>query len=208
MLPLDLSGKCFNRLTVIKKHSKNKDGHIMWECLCSCGNKKVIVGSNIYRGATKSCGCLNVERSIKALTKHGYKYKLIYGVWQSMRQRCSNKKHKQYQHYGARGITIDERWQEFTEFYSDMGEPPFKGASIDRIDNDKGYSKENCRWATRKEQANNRRSSLLFEVNGVIMNAKEASLLLGGDKGLVSDRINRGWSVREAFTVPRHTKTV
>jgi hypothetical protein len=150
----NISGRRFGRLIANVRIGKK------WLCACDCGQTKEINPSNLKRGFTKSCGCMNREMSAKrnAMLKqtHGMTNSVEYKTWQGMHQRCGNPKDKDYRHYGARGITVCERWGSFQNFYEDMGDKP-DGLSIDRIDNDAGYSLDNCRWATPVTQANNKR---------------------------------------------------
>jgi hypothetical protein len=124
-----------------------------WICQCDCGNTKEVEGGNLRRGRIVSCGC-----HIQAVkTTHNKSNSRAYTIWCSMLTRCSNPNHKNYRHYGGRGITVCESWQNsFEAFYNDMGDPP-ENLTLDRIDNEKGYSKDNCRWATWEEQNNNQR---------------------------------------------------
>lgn len=167
---IDLRGKQIGRLYVIDFHHKSKRTYY-YECKCDCGN--VCIKSSAYLLSRKyaphpSCGCWHRELSIASSTKHshGHRNNRTYKTWVEMKMRCLNPTNHAYKDYGARGITVCDRWNNsFEEFLSDMGERPH-GKSLDRIDNNKGYCPENCRWATPKEQCNNRRSNFLMTLNG------------------------------------------
>lgn len=157
--------------------AKNHGTKLAWTCSCDCGASHIAAGVYLRNGTVKSCGCLRrdlgVERG-RANRKHGHgstgKESVEYRTWGSMRSRCLNSGHKQYANYGGRGITICQRWLDsFQAFFDDMGSRPSKAHSIDRIDNSKGYSPENCRWATRKEQNRNKRGNVLLTIKGRTM---------------------------------------
>ncbi|MCK5015416.1 MAG: AP2 domain-containing protein [Candidatus Omnitrophica bacterium] len=152
----DLTDQKFGRLTVICRVENDKNGIAVWRCLCVCGNIKNIRGNNLVRG-TKSCGCLQKESASKCFMTHGMRNTSEYKVWLDIRQRCNNPNNKSYVNYGGRGITVCEKWLKFENFFEDMGNRP-DGLTIERIDNDKGYYKENCKWATYSEQGRNKRS--------------------------------------------------
>ena len=145
-----MKNKRFGKLVGLSYEYTGKEG-AYWIFKCDCGNEKVINGASVRRGATTSCGCYGDERRVETHTKHGMANTRTYNVWVGIKQRCLNPKNDSYENYGGRGITIPEKWMDFQGFYEDMGEAP-KGRSIERVNNDESYSKENCIWADRSTQ--------------------------------------------------------
>jgi hypothetical protein len=161
---LKIEGQKFNRLTAIKALAPHpKTRRIMWEFLCDCGGSIITSAVLVSRGETKSCGCLQKEKArAKALRenfRHGGYGTAEYAIWSGMKQRCFNPRSKHFKDWGARGITVCDRWLSFPNFLSDMGFKPSPHHSIHRIDNDGNYEPSNCKWATAKEQCTNRRPS-------------------------------------------------
>jgi len=154
----DLTGKRYSRLVVVKEIKKRKNEKIFWECLCDCGNKTNVQSYHLKSGKIKSCGCLRQE-TVSLLNKtHGMSNTYEHGVWRTMIERCYNKKAINYKNYGARGITVCDRWlTSFENFIQDMGIRPSTNHQIDRINNNKSYNLKNCKWSTRVEQCINRR---------------------------------------------------
>ena len=145
----NIANQRFGRLLALEPNGANRHRKTMWLCRCDCGKMLTVCGNALRSGNTQSCGCKRPY--------HRRSTTSIWISWKNMRQRCCNQNHKNYKDYGGRGIVICDRWNSFINFLTDMGEPP-PGTSLDRINNDHGYEPGNCRWATPKEQANNRRN--------------------------------------------------
>jgi hypothetical protein len=166
---INLIGQKFNKLVATKYMGQNKFAKSLWLCKCDCGNQKIILGDNLIRKETKSCGCLRIEMAFKKNLKHGHskrgKHSKTYNIWQSMIQRCTNLKCSNYKNYGGRGIKVSKRWMKFENFLADIGECPIN-KSLDRIKNNKGYYPKNCKLSTSKEQNRNKRTNVFIKING------------------------------------------
>lgn len=170
----DLTGQCFGRLTATEVAGANKKGNLLWECRCSCGNTVIVESSNLVSGSTLSCGCLKKERAAEHVPKtptgqtspaykhggtSGGKRTRLHRIWQNMKSRCTNPRCTSFPYYGGRGITVCNEWLSDFSAFRDwaLANGYADDLTIDRVDVDKGYSPDNCRWATKAEQSRNRR---------------------------------------------------
>lgn len=205
---IDLMGHQFGRLTVIKRVDNANDGHARWLCRCACRKITIVRSNNLRNGTTRSCGCLAIDNTKQRSVIHGYARKnksKIYQIWRSMINRCTNINSKDYKNYGARGIRVCKRWFKFENFLTDMGERP-DNMTLDRVDNNGNYCKENCRWATIKQQHRNMRSNIFFTINSETKCLKEWCEIRNLKYSTVSMRINQyGWNIEEALEfIPRN----
>jgi hypothetical protein len=176
----NLVGERFGRLVVLDDYGTNKKQNVLWRCMCECGGFAVSTAYDLRKGRVKSCGCLLREglATKHGMAREGKNRSPTYNVWASMVQRCTNPKDKGYKAYGGRGITVCPKWKKFEGFFADMGECP-NGLSLDRRDNDKGYKASNCYWATKAEQARNKRSTVWVNLKGKRVVVKDALRFLG-----------------------------
>ncbi|MBW4444404.1 MAG: hypothetical protein KME10_24925 [Plectolyngbya sp. WJT66-NPBG17] len=195
---INLAGQTFGRLTVIKSVGKDKDSKTIWECLCVCGQTKLVITNRLRRGITQSCGCLYTDSH----KKHGRSHSPLYRVWSQMKGRCTNPKHPKYASYGGRSITVCDRWLDFSNFAQDMGERPSPQHSIDRIDNNGNYSPENCRWATSVVQAGNKRTNRFLTYQNKTLTLKQWADELSLSKAKIRQRLERGWDIERTLTTP------
>lgn len=203
---IDISGKTFNDLTVLEPAGQDKQGYFIFKCECVCGKICEVRGNGIKSGHNKSCGCRNARSSYK----HGMTKTKFYNCWRGILKRSTLKSRKDYNRYGGRGIKICNEWKDFEVFKGDMHESfkehvktnGEKFTSLDRIDNNKGYYKSNCRWATPKQQANNRSNNLIVEFNGENKTIAEWANEYGLNYQTLRDRIYKsGWDIKTALTL-------
>lgn len=196
MIGEDLTGKRYGLLSVIYKTKQNDGRAYYWKCVCECGNEKLATSGNLKHGLVKSCGCLRKLTNIK----HGDSYKRIRHIWNRMMAVCYKENHKQYKYYGGRGIDVCLEWHEYDKFkewayangYSEE-------LTIDRYpNNDKGYYPNNVRWATYKQQNNNKRSNRFITINGETKTVSEFAEISGISQMRVVRRLNLGWNAYDA----------
>jgi hypothetical protein len=205
MRPIDLTGKRFGRWFVISRAENNSSGRACWLCRCICGTERVLAGILLRNGHSQSCGCFKREQIIVRSTKHGHNpangpTSATYYSWASMINRCTNPRNKSFPRYGGRGIIVCERWFDFRNFLADMGEKPNGRLSLDRIDNNGNYERDNCRWATRKEQARNTRRNRTL--NGQTKSITEWAEIYKLPRWIIYDRLRLKWSIEKVLTTP------
>lgn len=216
MRKINLVGKSFGRLTVTEP-APNKNKRVAWLCKCECGNTKTILAGLLMVGHTKSCGCLHKEIATNNIRKqHGsgvdnpnYKHgaraakHAEYNIWKSMNQRCNNPNYDRFKDYGGRGITVCSEWtNSYESFIADMGPRPSPKYSVERIDNNKGYSPDNCKWATQHEQMANTRRNVFLTHEDETLHIAEWARRLNVNAGLLQHRYHLGWSVEDILFKP------
>lgn len=208
---IDISGMRFGKLIAIKRNSKSNCGKWKWLCKCDCGNYKDIDIHNLLRTdktSTTTCGKCEKSRVGTKSYKHGMSETRLYQCYKLMKNRCYNSHNKRFYLYGGRGIKVCEDWLGENGSINFIKWSLVNGyqdnLTLDRIDSDKDYCPENCRWATRKEQSNNIRTNRHFEYNGEMYTAPQICQLLNvKDEKLVCDRLRRGWSIEKAVNTPK-----
>lgn len=209
---IDLTGQKFGRLTVLERSSNQSGKDTVWLCKCECGNYAEVTAGHLKDGHTKSCGCLAKEKGLERIkfapksVKHGMTNTRLYRIYKKMYRRCYCPKTKWYENYGGRGITICPEWlgehgfEKFAKWALSNGYAD--NLTIDRKDNNKGYSPDNCRWATAKEQANNTRSTIFLTYNGETKPASEWSEITGIPQDTLTYRKRHGWTDEECIETP------
>lgn len=195
MIKNDLTGKRFNLLVAIEPKDVVSGGR-KWLCECDCGNTAIVLATKLKQSHTKSCGCYQKKRASESNKTHGLSETRTYHIWEGMRQRAFYRNSSKQQYYNH--VNMDLSWSSYETFLKDMGECP-DGHTIDRIDNHGDYNKQNCKWSTRKEQANNKCSNRKMLYHGKEYNMTALAELFEIDPRLVWSRVNRGWSIDRAI---------
>ncbi len=208
----DLTGQTFGRLTCIKDIGR-RHGKSVWICRCACGNEAEVIGAVLISGAAKSCGCLRKEMLVKKSTVHSLrtdengKTPRLYAAWRNMKRRCYDSNAPDYENYGGRGIKVCDEWQEYKAFHGWAVKHGYDDSlTIERTDNNGDYEPGNCKWIALGEQAKNKRNNRVLTYRGKSMILSEWSRLLGISPSALRKRLELGWSVSQALTVPTNNQ--
>lgn len=207
----DLTGERFGRLTVLGIYGNDKYGKLLYRCWCDCGNERITHGRALKSGHCRSCGCLNYDVKIEMSKYKGIAQDnpRLYTIWKGMNARCFNERHKSFKDYGAKGIAVCEDWKHFEPFKEwALSHGYADDLTIDRIDVSKGYSPDNCRWVSVREQNNNQARTLWLTYNGETMQLSYWADRLGINYHTLYDRLYlHGWSIEKAFNTPVRRST-
>jgi len=200
-------GDKFGELTFIEEdfHKEENIGHRTYRKAvieCFCGKRFITRISGVKNGKCKSCGCVRKNKSLKRFTTHNMSGTSEYSSWESMKGRCLNPNRREYKNYGGRGIKICDEWLSFDGFFKDIGKKPSKLHSLERIENDRGYYKENCKWATKHEQERNKRTNIYLTYNGEKLILNDLSKKVGLHQQTIIARVRKGLSVENAVNKP------
>lgn len=188
-------------IRVLDRRTKNRLRYGLFQC--DCGKTKEITLVSVKNGHTRSCGCLKKRLWHERRTRHGMARTRFYKIWKNMISRTTNKNTPRFRDYGGRGIGVCSEWRDFKNFYKDMKDGYKDTLSIDRIDNNAGYSKENCRWTAQKDQCRNTRKSIILTYNGRTASLAEWSEITGMKGATLRSRLKvLGWSVERTLATP------
>lgn len=198
------AGIKYGRLTIVEEKEKyiSPKGYPQRRvlCKCECGNTHICTLNNLKNGSTKSCGCYQKELASRTKSTHGMSGSRPHSIWNQMIMRCHNPKSRGFKNYGAKGITVCEKWKTFEGFWEDMSNGYKDNLTIDRINNSKGYSKSNCKWSTPREQQNNRSNNRKFTFDGETLTMMQWARKTGLKRQTIESRLRRGWTVENALT--------
>lgn len=205
---IDLTGQRFGRWIVLRRAPNNENGTAMWFCRCDCGKERTVIGRDLRNGKSRSCGCLSSDIASTRLKKYTFRDKRLYWIWCAMRKRCSNPNHQFYYVYGGRGITVCQEWaQDFGAFQQWAFANGYRAdLTIDRIDNDMGYSPENCRWSSVEEQANNHRNNVKITFWGKTLSISRWARIVGINEQTLRSRVAAGWTAEQTLTIKPDTQ--
>jgi len=197
----DVIGLKFGRWTVIQDGliANKKQAYL---CICECGIERLVGHYTLKNGSSKSCGCLSRENTRGRLTTHGMTKTPLFNVWKGILSRCNNNKTKAWKDYGARGIKVSESWSDFINFYNDMGSSYAPGLTIERKNNEVGYTKENCIWIPKSEQSKNRRNNRYIITNKGVMTITEACQESGVSWYAMRARYEKNWPIEDMLLPP------
>ena len=210
MKVIDLQNKRFGRWLVLNKVESTKGGLARWLCICDCGTQKIVIGSNLLRGMTTSCGCYNKEKAKERLQTHGKTNTRIYRIWQDMKHRCNYKNNDNFYWYGNKGIKVCKEWElDFLRFYEwSINNGYEENLTLDRINAEEDYCPDNCRWVNITAQQNNRKDNIRIEYHGKNQTLSEWSKELGINRITLWNRLfTSKWSVEKAFTTKVNKET-
>jgi hypothetical protein len=214
----DITGREFNRLTVLGYAGKNKHNNNLWNCRCKCRNEIIVESHSLICGNTKSCGCLQKEKATITLLNmsmtHGlsrdknHQKTRLYRIWAGIRTRCLNSNDKTFKNYGQRGICICNEWKNNFKVFHDwaIANGYSDNLTIERINNDGDYEPSNCKWADDIEQANNKRTSRIITFNGMAKTLSQWAKYYNINYNMLFERLKRGWTFEKAITTPRETR--
>lgn len=204
---VDLTGRRYGYLTVVKRVENNSKGQSVWQCLCDCGNVKIVSGASLKTGKVKSCGCFRVNR--RPTLRHGMSHTRLYNIWVCIKKRCYKEKDPAYKNYGGRGIKMCDSWRNSFESFAEwaFNNGYADSLTIERIDVNADYCPDNCTWIPLNQQQNNRTSCLMYTYNGETKNLAEWCDSLKLPYMTIYNRIHKlKWTFERAISEPVHVE--
>lgn len=204
---IDLTGKRFGKLTAISiDHKSEESTRVYWKCVCECGGNRIVSNDHLRNGDITDCGCY--RKHLSHWNKHGMSDSRLYRIWSLMKGRCFNEKRKEYKNYGGRGISVCSEWLDAKTFIEWALKNGYEdNLTLDRIDNDKGYQPNNCRWVSRSDQSNNKRNNRLFTHAGETKTMAQWANDNNLPYYILKKRIDKlGWSFEKAISEPINQK--